>query len=135
MFGTSPLGDSSKSCSFDQYRRFRVGLETKPALERAQVVERLVDHRQTDDGVDHVRIHVHAAQHAVEQREAVAHREERDVRADIAHAIQEEHHAEQKQQMVVSRNHVLGAEIHEDDQLPSDVLLQECLVAAGHPVR
>ena len=37
--------------------------------------------------------------------------------------------------MVVAGNHVLGAQVHEDQQLPTGVLLQEHLVAAGDAVR
>ncbi|MNN39329.1 hypothetical protein D3C81_1533620 [compost metagenome] len=41
-----------------------VRLEAKPALKRAQVVERLVHHGETDDGVDDIRADVDFREHA-----------------------------------------------------------------------
>ncbi|MNE92867.1 hypothetical protein D3C80_1906450 [compost metagenome] len=41
-----------------------IWLEAKPALKRAKVVERLVHHRETDDGVNHVRANADFGEYA-----------------------------------------------------------------------
>ena len=56
----------------DEHRRPRVRLEAEEAPEAVHVLERLVDHREADDRVDEIRVGVNAAEHAAEQREAVA---------------------------------------------------------------
>ena len=38
----------------DQRSRLGIGLEAKPALEGADIVQRLVNHRKPDDGVDEI---------------------------------------------------------------------------------
>ena len=59
----------------------------------------------------------------------MAEREQRDVEADILQAIQEEDHTQKEQEMVVSGDHVLGAEIREGDEQDSRTFLDEALVA------
>ena len=112
----------------DQDCGLGVGLKAQHPLECSYVVERLVHDREADDGVDKVGIDVRVAEHAVQQRRAMAHGEQRDVDPNFAHAIQEENHAEQKQQVVVSRNHVLCAQVHKRDQLHAAGLLDKQLV-------
>src|SRR3546814_475592 len=104
----------------DQDGDLGVRLNPEQALEPAQVVHCLVDHRQTDDRVDQVRIDMDAAEHAVQQRQTVADSEQGHVDAHVAHPVQEEHHPEQEQQMVVAGHHVLGAEVHEHQQVRSE---------------
>jgi hypothetical protein len=60
-----------------------------------------------------VGIRAHAPQRAGEQRHAVADREQAYVEKDVSGAKQEEHDADQEEQMVVARDHVLRAEIHQ----------------------
>jgi len=52
----------------DQRGHFGVGFETEPTLEHAQFIERLVHHRETDDGVDDLRADADLSQHAKQQR-------------------------------------------------------------------
>ena len=95
----------------DQHGGSGIGLEAQEALEAVHVVEGFVHHRQRDDGVDDVRIGMDPAQHAGQQRDAMAQREEADVQHDVLQLVQEENHANEKHQMVVAGHHVLGAEI------------------------
>ena len=62
------------------------------------------------------------------QGQRVADGEEGHVHAHFAHSVQEENHAEQEQQMVVSRDHVLGPEIGKGNQQHATALLDETLV-------
>jgi hypothetical protein len=75
---------------------------------------------------------VEPAKHAQQQGRAVACGEERHVEAHLAQSVQEKDHAEEKQQVVVARDHVLGAEVGEENQLPADVVAQELFVGASH---
>ena len=111
-----------------------LGLEAEPALEGAEVVERLVDDRQADDRVDQVGADADAGQHAEQQRDRVADREQRHIDADVLQPVEEEDHAEQEQQVVVAGHHVLGAEVDERDQRSPD-LLDVALVARGDAMR
>ena len=60
-----------------------------------------------------MRVRVDAAEHAREQRDAVAEREQAHVEQDVLHAIEEEDDADQEEQVVVAGHHVLGAEVEE----------------------
>ena len=42
----------------DQHGGLGVGLEAEPTLERTEVVQRLVNHRQADDGIDEIGVDV-----------------------------------------------------------------------------
>lgn len=68
----------------DRHGRFGVRLEAKKALERAEVIERLVDNRKPDDCVNHIGIGVNSSEYAGEQRDAVSEREQADVHGDVA---------------------------------------------------
>ena len=50
-------------------------------------------------------------------------------------AVQEEHDADEEEQMVVAGDHVLGAEVHQRPDRNALQGLQEACVAAGHAVR
>src|SRR5690606_42036177 len=65
---------------------FRARLETE-ATKPAEILERLVDDRQADDGVDQVRIDVQTAEDSEQQRRAVPDREQRDVERDVLQAV------------------------------------------------
>ncbi|MCY1299650.1 hypothetical protein D9M70_491880 [compost metagenome] len=116
----------------DQRGRARIGLIAEPALEGAQVIERLVHHREADDGVDHVGTDADIAQHPEQQGDRVAEREQRDIQPNILEAVEEEDHPEQEQQVVVAGDHVLGAHVHERHQQHAAAFLDETLVAFGH---
>ena len=125
----------------NQITRFRatpnrssIRLDPKPALERAEVVERFVDHREADDGVDEVGRDVHAVEHPEDHRRGVPDGEERDVERDVLRAVEEEDHAGEEQEVVVAGHHVLGAEIDEGDQVDARDLLDVALVALCDPV-
>ena len=52
----------------------------------------------------------------------------------VLHPVEEEDHAQQKEDMVVSRDHVLGAEIQERHEMDAGNLLDVSLVAFRHSV-
>jgi hypothetical protein len=107
----------------DQRRGLGVGLDPEPFLVGPEVVERLVDHRQADDRVDDVGVDAPAIPDAQQHRHRMADGEDADVDGDVLHLVEEEHDAEQEQDVVVARHHVLGAEIDEgDDVHPPDFL-------------
>ena len=56
-----------------------------------QQLEGLVGDGQADDGVDEIGVYVQATEHAEQQRDAVADREQGDVEADVAQTVEEEH--------------------------------------------
>src|SRR5579871_2006697 len=94
-----------------------VRLYAEDRLEAAEIVERLVRDRQADDGVHQIGIDVDLEQHAGEQRDAVPDREQRHIDEHIAQAIEKEDDAEDEQQVIISGHHVLGAEIHERQEI------------------
>jgi hypothetical protein len=94
-----------------QHRDLRVRLDAEETSEAVHVVERFVDNREADDRVDDVGVGVDPAKDTQQQRRAVADREEADVQDDVLQAIQEEDHADQKEQVVVAGHHVFRAEV------------------------
>jgi hypothetical protein len=118
-----------------QHRDLRVGLPAEQRLERAEIVQRLVDDGETDHRVHEIRIHVDMGEHARQQRHAVTDAEQRDVQRHVAEAIEKEDDAENEQEMVVARHHVLGAEIQEREHLHALVLCDELGILAGNAVR
>ena len=70
-----------------------VRLDAEHRLEAAEIVEGLVGHRQADHRIDQERIDVDLAQHAGQQRDAVADAEQGDVEGDILQPVEEEDHA------------------------------------------
>ncbi len=68
------------------------------------------------------------AQHARQQRDTVTDREQRDIGGHLLEPIQKEDHAEQEQQMVITGDHVLGAKVHERQQVQAAGILQERLI-------
>ncbi len=61
-------------------------------------------------------------------------REQRDIQRDILQSIQEEDYAQQKQQVIVSSHHVLGAEVRERQQQHTAGLLDEAFIARRNTV-
>ena len=76
-----------------------------------------------------------AAERARQQRDAVPDREEAHVQHDVLRAIEEEHHADQEQQMVVPGHHVLRAEVHQRRHRGAVQRLEESAVPGGDAVR
>ena len=101
-----------------EHRRARVRRDAE-GPETAHVLECLVDDRQPDDGVDEMGAGMNAAERAAEQRETVPDGEQADVEQDVLEAVEEEDHADEEQQVIVARHHVLGAEIHEGKRIGS----------------
>ena len=60
--------------------------------------------------------------------------EQADVERHVLHTVEEEHDAEQEQDVVVPGDHVLGAEIGEGDQVDAPDLLDAARVAFGDVV-
>ncbi|MNV40748.1 hypothetical protein D3C71_1323640 [compost metagenome] len=77
-------------------------------LEPAIVVKRLVHHAERDDGVDQVVVPGDFEVRREDECDAVADGEDGHELGHIPKRCQEEHHAEQEQQMVVTRQHVPG---------------------------
>ena len=76
-----------------------------------------------------------ATDDAIEQRYAVPDRKEGHVNTDFTHPVQKENHAKQEQQVVISRDHVLCAQVGKCNQLHAAALLDEELVVLGDAVR
>jgi hypothetical protein len=87
------------------------GRKPKSRIEPSHVLERLVDHRHADNGIDDVGIRANAAKHAGQERDAVADRKQAHILDDLFEAVQEEDDPDQEHQMVVAGHHVLGAEV------------------------
>ena len=119
----------------DQRRDLGVRLEAEPALVGAHVVERLVDDRQADDGVDDVAVDADIEIDAGQHRRRMSDGEQADIGGDVLRPVEEEDHAEQEQDVVVARDHVLGPEIDEGDEANPGDLLNVALVALGDGVR
>src|SRR5690606_9063210 len=117
-----------------EHGRLRARLEAE-AAEPAQILERLVDHREPDDRVDDVGVDVQPAEHAGEERRAVTDREQRDVERYVLQPVQEEDDAGEKQQMVVSGDHVLRPEVHVGADVRTARAQQKGLVVARDAVR
>jgi hypothetical protein len=73
---------------------------------------------------------VDSAQDSGQQRDAVADGEAGDVDRDVAHAIEEEDHTEEEQQVVVSGDHVFRPEVEERARVRTGDGFQEVGVAA-----
>ena len=113
----------------DQRGRFGVGLEAQPSLEGAEVVQRLVDHRETDDGVDQVAVDADVEVDPQDHRGRVPQGKQAHVQADVGEPVEEEDHTEEKQDVVVARHHVFGAQVHEGQDVDACDLLDVALVA------
>jgi hypothetical protein len=111
-----------------------VRLHAEPAPERAEVVERLVHDGEPDDGVHDVRARADAQERSEQKRRRVADREQRHVRRDVLHAVQEEDDADEEEEVVVAGDHVLRAEVRERHEQDAGDLLQVALVALGDAV-
>ena len=112
-----------------------VWLRAKETAEAVHVLEGLVDDREADHRVDEVRIGVNPAEHAEQQRRAVPERKEADVLHDVLQPVEEEDHADQEQQVVISGHHVLGTEIHQRNNRSTLQPLQVYGVLARYAMR
>ena len=77
----------------------------------------------------------HAAERTDEQRHAVPHREQAHVEKMSLMLVEEEHDADEEQQMVVSGDHVLGAEIHQRADRGGVQRLQEQAIPIRNTMR
>ena len=119
----------------DDGRRLGVGLEAEPALEGAQIVHRLVDDGEADDGVDQVAVDADVEVDAKQHRNRVAEREEAHIEPDVLEPVEEEDDAKQEQDVVIAGHHVLGAQVDERQDVDPSDLLDIALVAFGHGMR
>src|SRR5215218_8948999 len=87
------------------------GTHANCALEPVEIVETLVDDRHGDHGIDQVGVGLPSNECRSEKSDAVTQRERGNEANDVAPLGQEEHDAEQKEQMVVARQHVEGADL------------------------
>ena len=61
--------------------------------------------------------------------------EKRDVNRHVFHVVEEEDHTQKKQDVIISRDHVLGAQIDERDDVDAEDFLDIAGVTGGHVVR
>ena len=61
--------------------------------------------------------------------------EKADIQRDMLELIEKENHAEQEQQVVVTRHHVLGTQVHKRQKINAAYLLDVALVTLGNTVR
>src|SRR5262249_9891600 len=113
----------------NQNRKTSVRLKSKETLESIHVVECFVDNRKTDDRVDNVGVRVDAAQHSGEQSEAMPNREKAYVLDDVTQPVEEKYYTDQKQQMIVSGDHMLCTEVQERRDSGSAVSLYESCIS------
>jgi len=76
-----------------------------------------------------------AAKHAEQERGGMADREHRDIKDNVLQPPKQQHHAQQKQDVVISRNHVLGAEIEKGKERRPRNRLNKGTVTARDIVR
>lgn len=119
----------------DERRKLRVGLKTKPTLESPKVIQRFIDHRQADNGVNEISADADVKERPNEQRRGVPDGEQADVQPDIAHSVEKENHAKQKQQVIVTGHHVLRAKVDKRDDVNPGDFLDVPFVALRHAVR
>ncbi len=118
----------------DERRKLRVWLKTKPALEGPKVIQRFIDHRQADNGVNKISADADVKERTNEQRRGVADSKQADVQSDIAHFVEEENHAKQKQQVIVTGHHVLRAKVDKRNDVNPGDFLDVPFVAFRHAV-
>src|SRR5688572_3250035 len=119
----------------DEHRHPCIRLHAEETPEAVHVLEGLVDHGEANHRVDQERVRVDAPQHACQQRNTVADREQADVLHDILEPVEKEDDANQKQQMVVAGDHVFRAQVHERTDRGSLQALQENRILARYAVR
>ena len=81
----------------DQRGSLCVGLHPEPALEGAEIVQRLVSDREANDRVDEVGADIDAYQHTQKQGDRVTDREHGHIEADVLEPVEKEDHPEQEQ--------------------------------------
>jgi hypothetical protein len=65
----------------------------------------------------------------------VADGEQGDIQGNIAQPVKEKYDAEKKQQMVIAGEHVLGAQVHEWNEMDAADFLDVAFVAFGDAMR
>ena len=88
-----------------------IELKPTPGAKAREIVEGLVDDREPDDGIDDVGVEMQVREHAEEQCDRMADAEHRHVNRNVFQAVEKEDHADEEEQMVVAREHVLGAQV------------------------
>ena len=128
------FGGQTKAVAKAEYQSggFGVGLKAQPALKRSHVVERLVDHRQTYDGVDDVTVDADVEIDPQQHGCGMAKRKQADVNGDVLQLVQKEDHAKQEQDVIISRHHVFCPQIDEGDDVDAGDFLDVALVAFGN---
>ena len=141
----SPSFDSCSSCSLvarprpwtsPNPRTAARGIQSPVQVaEPIDVLKALVDHGQANDGIHQEGIGAPAQQHGAQQRHAVAQRKEAGVERHIPQPVQEENDAGEEKQVVVARDHVLGAQVQRRAEIHALHARDEQRVAAGDPMR
>ena len=108
-----------------------IGLKPQPALEGAHVVEGLVDHRQTNDGVNGVAADADVKVHPDEHRGGVPDGKQAHIQANVLEPVEVEDHPKQEQDVVITGNHVLGTQVCVGNQVDARNLLDIALVTLG----
>ncbi|CCA90338.1 hypothetical protein PP1Y_Mpl3996 (plasmid) [Novosphingobium sp. PP1Y] len=118
----------------DEYRGTGIGRPAEHRAKAVEVVDCLVGDGQPDDGIDDVGIGANVEDRTDQQRRAVPDREQRDVSPDVLHPVEEKDDSGEEEQMVVTRDHVLRAEVHVRQDGDARTALDEGLVRFSHSV-
>ena len=77
---------------------------------------------------------MYVTEHSRQERDAVTGGEASDIDGDVSQAVKEEDHAEEKQQVIVTGDHVLGAEVQERPDVRAGHGFQEVGITPGDGV-
>ena len=100
-------------------------------LKPVQIIKGFVADRERDDGIDEEVIRLNVEQRSENQGDGVTDRERRNELNDIFEAREEEHNPEEKQEMVVARQHVNSTESDEFERTGRE---RSGLIGLGHAV-
>lgn len=113
----------------DKRRDLGIRLNAKPALERPDIVEGLIDHGQTDDRIDQIAVDIRPEVNPKQHRRRMPDGKQTHVNTDVLQLIKKEDHPEQKQDVIVSRKHMLRPEINKRQQIDARNFLDVALIA------
>ncbi len=117
-----------------KYCEPRVYTEAK-LFETADILEGLVHYRESDDSVNQKRVYADATQHTNQQRGTMANRKEAHIKRNIAQSKQEKNYPCQKQQVVITRDHVFSTKIHVGDELQASDAFEVTRILLGDSMR
>lgn len=111
-----------------------IRLKPEPTLKSTHIIERFINHGQSDDGVDNVAVDSNVKVYAEQHRGRMTNGKETYINTDMLQSVQEENDAEQEQDMIVASHHVLGTEIDKRQDVDAAYFLNIALVTFCHSV-